>query len=423
MKTVIQVGRLIDGTGAPPVENAEIVVENGKIVSAGAAALHGPEVIVQSFPQFTAVPGFIDLHTHFCFLEDAEFQKSAMNPNRVAMMENGFRNAREWLYQGVTTARVVGTPFDLDIGLKEIIAEQPHLGPRLVTAGRMMTMTGGRRTPWDYMKDEVNGAEAARRWARTHLQEGADVIKFYCTTLLEEDVGEYLKRALALPDGAPDPGRWSSLTVEEITAVVHEAHKVGCTVAAHVAPAFGIKIALKGGVDTIEHGSELDEECIDLFLKTGATLVPTLSVSYHPITHSDELAAPEVFTEFAKRRWERNCVWVKRAFDAGVAIGTGTDSIMTGMVYWTEPELLVEVGLSPMEAIRCATERSANCLGKAGELVGTLEAGKWADMVLLEKNPLEDIHNMRSVVAVLKSGEVVARSGEAGTVGKAGHHG
>lgn len=405
MGTLLRVGKLVDGTGKPPLNGAEILVEKGKIVSVGAGGSHdaASHEVLEHTSQ-TLVPGFIDLHTHFLYLTDNEFQKSEMRPNRAVMVTNGIKNARAWLDQGVTTARSVGTPFDLDFDLKELLAKRPELGPRLVVAGRMMTMTGGKRTPWDFMKEEVSGADDARRWTRSHIKEGADLVKLYCTTLLEKDVATYLTEVLALPDGAPDPGRWSSLTVEEISAVSDEAHKAGCTVAAHVAPAFGIKLALRGNVDTIEHGSELDDECIELFLEKGTTLVPTLSITWFQMAHARELKLPAVYAEFAQRRWEQIKQRVRRAHEAGVAIATGTDAVLEGMDYLTEIELLVECGLSPLDALSAATGRAAAAMRTAGRHTGTLEPGKWADMVLLDDDPVENIRNVRSIAAVYKGG-------------------
>jgi imidazolonepropionase-like amidohydrolase len=408
MGHLLQVGQLIDGTGNAPQSAVELLVEEGRVVDIGPLHSHDPagHVVEERLHQ-TLVPGFIDLHTHFLYLTDGEFQKSELRLNRAAMMLKGFETARQWLEQGVTTARDVGTPFDLDFDLKWLIEKRPLMGPRMSVAGRMMTMTGGRRTPWDYLKEEVSGADEARRWTRTHLKNGADLVKLYCTTLLEEDVATYLADVLALPEGAPDPGRWASLTVDEIGAVAEEAHKAGCTVAAHVAPAFGIKLALRGGVDTIEHGSELDEECIELFLDTGATLVPTLSISHHQIAHSDELGLPDVYTRFSEQRWEHIKEWTGRAYEAGVFIATGTDPVLSGMDYLTEIELLVECGLPPLAALHSATGRAAAAMGNAGRFVGTLEPGKWADMVLLDADPLKDIHNVRSIAAVYKAGQSI----------------
>lgn len=284
MATVLRVARLWDGTGSPPIPAAELRLEGGRVVAVGSrGSVSQPGDVVVERPDDTATPGFIDVHTHFCYPLDGEFQASATQPRRLAMLASGFRQAASWLAQGVTAARDVGTAFDLDIQLKELIATGRRPGPRLAASGRMLTMTGGKRNPWDHMKEEISGATEARAWTRRHLKNGPDVIKLYCTTLLEENVATYLQRALATPDGAPDPGRWASLTIDEIRAVTHEAHKLGRTVAAHTAPAFGIALALRGGVDTIEHGSDLDDACIDLFLETGATLVPTLSVSHHQI--------------------------------------------------------------------------------------------------------------------------------------------
>ncbi|MGL4650765.1 MAG: amidohydrolase family protein [Caldilineaceae bacterium] len=408
MGLILRAGQILDGAGNPPLLQGEVLIEGGKIRSLGAAGSHPTAgCSVREFANQTLTPGFIDLHHHPLYLTKHEFQQSEMRPNRAAMVLQGVETARRWLEQGVTTARVVGTPFDLDHDLRDMIAQRPEMGPRLVTAGRMMTMTGGKRTPWDAMKDEVSGPEEARRWARLHIKEGADVVKLYCTTLLEEDVATYLTAVMALPDDAPDPGRWASLTIDEIAAVCAEAHNAGCSVAAHVAPAFGIRLALLGGVDTIEHGSDLDGGCIALFLETGATLVPTLSISHHQIVHAAELGLPQVYTDFALRRWARIKQGVREAFEAGVAIATGTDPVLEGMEYPTEMELLVECGLPPMEAICAATGRAAAAMRTAGRLVGTLEPGKWADIVLLDQDPLTEIGHVRDVVAVWKGGELV----------------
>lgn len=425
MKTLIRTSKLIDCTGAAPKKDWSMMVQDGQIVDMGPSERfteNGAQLVDLS--DGVVVAGFIDMHTHFCYTDDAGFQQSALQPNKVAMLDSGFKNAQEWLYQGVTTARLLGTPFDLDLELRHALRSRPQAGPRMVCAGRMMTMVGGRRTPWDTMKEEINGAEQARQFARTHLQRGVDVIKLYCTTLLEADVADYLTRVLSLPDDAPDPGRWSSLTEDEIAAVCEEAHKVGRTVSAHVAPAFGIKIALRGGVDTIDHGSDLDQECIDLFLEHDATLVPTLSVTHYQIEHGDDIDAPAVYTEFSRRRWDSQIEMLRKAFAAGVRIVTGTDSVIEGMQYYTEPELLVSaVGLNPMEALVCATKNGAQAMCKAGERVGTLEKGKYADLLLLAADPLEDISNIRKIRTVVKGGQVVASPSETGGLGKGGHHG
>lgn len=425
MQTLIKTSKLIDCTGAPPKEGWYLLVEDGFITDMG-PDLHfeGGKEQVLDLSDGVVVSGFIDMHTHFCYTTDAGFQQSAIQPNKFAMLDSGFRNAEEWLYQGVTTARLVGTAFDLDLELRKAIAQRPKAGPRMVCAGHMMTMVGGRRNPWDYMKEEINGVEEARSFARRHIQRGVDVIKLYCTTLLEANVADYLTRVLALPEDAPDPGRWSSLTEDEISAVCEEMHKVDRTVSAHVAPTFGIKIALRGGVDTIEHGSDLDDECIDLFLEKDATLIPTLSVTHYQIEKGDETDAPPVYTEFSRRRWKSQIQMLRKAFDAGVRIATGTDSVISGMQYYTELELLVSaLGISPKEALVCATRNGASAMRKAGEKVGTVEKGKYADLVLLAEDPLVEIGNIRKISAVVKGGEIVALPGETDGKGQRGHHG
>lgn len=425
MQTLIKTSLLIDGTGEPQKSGWCVLVQDGMVADLGPESqFAGIEAEVLDLTDGVVVPGFLDIHTHFCWIDEAGFQQYAVQPNKVAMLSAGFDNADEWLHQGVTTARIVGTPFDLDIELRKTLESQKVTAPRMVCAGRMMTMVGGRRTAWDFLKEEVNGVDEARRFARQHFQRGADLIKLYCTTLLEANVADYLTRVLSMPEGAPDPGRWSSLTVEEIAAVCDEAHKIGRTVAAHVAPTFGIKIALRGGVDTIEHGTELDDECISLFLDTGATLVPTLSVAYYQIANADHLDMPPVYSEFSRNRWEKQTKMLRKAFDAGVKIATGTDSLIKGMQFYDEVELLVnEVGLNPMDALVAATRNGAQSMGIAGEKVGTVEKGKYADLVLLAADPLVDIHNIRKITSVVKSGKIVAQPHQTDGKGHRGHHG
>jgi imidazolonepropionase-like amidohydrolase len=402
--TVLRVGRLVDGTGGRARERAELRIVDGRIDAIGDhGSLVQPGDIVVERLALTCTPGFLDVHTHMCYPVHGEFQRSSATPGRLGMLVQGFEQAGSWLRQGVTTARDVGTAFDLDIELAELISDGRVPGPRLAPAGRMMTMTGGKRNAHDHMKDEVSGAVAARRWTREHLKRGAVVIKLYCTTLLEEDVAGYLARALASPEGAPDPGRWASLSVDEIRAVTHEAHKLGRTVAAHTAPAFGVKLALRGGVDTVEHGSDLDDECIDLFLETGATLVPTLSVSHHQIVHDDG-GRDGVFKAFSERRWDRIQANVAKAAAAGVKLATGTDPVIPGMEYRSEIELLVGCGLSPHAALLAATRDAAACLGLFGQDVGTLEAGKHADLLLMGADPTEGIGAIRDLREVWQGG-------------------
>ena len=160
MATVLRVGRLIDGKSDAALQNAEIRFEGRTITGVGPyGTQHQPGDRLEEFPNATATPGFIDLHTHICYPTDGPFQKSATEPSRVAMLVKGFETARAYLEQGVTTIRDVGTPFDLDIEIKELIEAGAVPGPRMVAAGRMMTMTGGKRTPWDYLNDHRQ-----RRW-------------------------------------------------------------------------------------------------------------------------------------------------------------------------------------------------------------------------------------------------------------------
>lgn len=164
MQTLIKTSKLLDGTGVPLKSDWSLLVNDGMITDLGPQSeFEGIEAEVLDLTDGVVIPGFIDVHTHFCYINEAGFQQNALQPNKVAMLLAGFDNAEEWLYQGVTTARLVGTPFDLDIELRDVVSKHALPGPRMVCAGRMMTMSGGRRTPWDFMKEEINGADEARR--------------------------------------------------------------------------------------------------------------------------------------------------------------------------------------------------------------------------------------------------------------------
>ena len=400
----IKAGRLIDGTGAPPVDGAVVLVEDGRIAAVGAdiAVPQGAHVIDLSGK--TLLPGFIDAHVHLAGRyvgEGQNWENKAVRdlPQKEAIL--GVRNARLTLEAGFTTVRNVGAHEFSDIALRDAIREGVVPGPRILAAGHAIGITGGHcdtngyipgvaeRTPETGIAD---GDAEILKAVRTQVKRGADVIKF-CAT------GGVLSEGDAV--GA------QQYTEEEMRVLVTEAHLTGRRVAAHAHGTEGIKAALRAGVDSIEHGSMLDDEAIRLFKAKDAFLVPTLMAQEAVETQAksgilkDERAKKALF--IAPRARES----FRRAAAAGVKIALGTDSgVFQHGKNAREFVLMVENGMKPMDAILAGTKRAAELLGIEAE-VGTIEKGKVADLVAVAADPLQSIATLGEPVFVMHEGQII----------------
>src|ERR1700736_6636506 len=401
---IVRAQMLIDGVSSTPRRAQEILIRGNRIAevySSGTRALpSGAELV--DLGAATVLPGLIDAHTHI-FLQ-GEVPAAGGYDVQLLKYPASFRvaratvAARRALEQGFTTIRDVeteGAGYG-DVGIKKAINEGYIPGPRMFVATRAISSTGGYPLE-DYAPEVtvpkgaqlIDGPVEARKAAREQLDHGADWVKVYMThrSWLDER-GDLVSQP--------------TLTLEEIKAVVDEAHGWRKKVACHAYNGLGLQRALDGGCDSIEHGLELSDAQIAQMIKQGTWYVPTLAVYY------SDPDPPE--TDSGKRDLKRvalHGVSFQKALRAGVKIAFGTD---VGGFVWTDPIAQefggeVEFGITPMQAIQSATSRAAELLGKRGEL-GVVAPGAFADLVAVSGNPLEDIRVLEKVEFVMKDGVV-----------------
>lgn len=407
-KTVIFVGNLIDGTGKTPVKDAAIVIEKDRIEWVGARAALDIDPTTARFideQHGTAIPGLIDSHSHIILMGE----KTYIGAHPVFQVARAIQNLKTVRQMGVTTIRDLGTAVgNIDLYLREAINAGMIEGPRMFTSGDPIRMTAGMaKTPPKGIG--VDGPYEARKAARNQLGEGVDLLKIFAT----EGVGSSRAgRLAAIPvhlrkpkPKAPGVGGRVQMTVEEIRAVVEEAHKVQVPATCHAIATEGIKNALRAGVDTIEHGAGMDDEAIEMMVNQGTSLVPTLSVLHTIAYRGDEFEYPIEHSDSAKRWYERAVKGVEKARKAKLTIATGTDPLNDDTIPM-ECQRLIEAGLTPMEVIVSATRAGAEILNKQDEF-GTIECGKLADLVILSGNPLDDISALTRVEYVFQDGRLV----------------
>ena len=405
----LRAARLIDGTGAAPIKNAVVIVTDNKITAVGdtnsVRIPSGAKVI--DLGDVTLLPGFIDAHTHLVgrVLGDPDGDMAAVRDYDSFAAILSVRHARDTLMAGFTSVRNVGASgrFD-DMALRKAINEGWTPGPRMETAGHAIGITGGHcdengfrpgvaeQSPIDGVAD---GPEQIRLAVRLQIKYGADVIKT-CAT------GGVLSEGDAV--GA------TQYSFEELKALVDEANKLERKVAAHAHGTEGIKLAVRAGVSSIEHGSFLDEEGARMMAERGTFLVPTLSASeaVEKAAKSGVLKGLRAEKALAAAAAMRHGIKIAVANKVQIALGTDAGVVPHGsnarefflMCDWG--------GLTPMESIMAGTMGGAKLLGWDKNL-GSLTPGKWADIVAVSGDPLKDIHNMEKVVFVMKNGMVYRR--------------
>jgi imidazolonepropionase-like amidohydrolase len=394
----IRAGRLIDGKSDIPIANALIVVEDDRIVSVtpGGTAPPGMEVIDLS--QATVLPGFVDAHTHVLLqgdITEEEYDAQLLKQSIPYRAILAARNARIALSHGFTALRDLETEGAMyaDVDVKKAIENGEVPGPRMQVATRAMTPTGMYGLlgySWEIHVPKgvqyVDGVEEARKAVREQIMFGADWIKYY------SDHGYFYG-----PDGVLHSH--VNFTDEEAKAIVDETHRLGKKVAAHAIGSDGIAAALKAGVDTIEHGDGLTEPQMDEMVRKSVYWVPTIIVGAYVAPGRGGNWTKMVETEKAA---------FQLALRKGVKIVLGTDA---GGFDWRklnearEFEYYVKYGMSPMQSIRTGTSTAAELLGWSDKM-GTIEAGKWADLVAVSGDPLKDITELQRVKFVMKGGSV-----------------
>src|SRR5689334_22967063 len=401
--TVIRAGTLIDPRAETPLHNQLIIIHGDKVESVGAAGARIPAgATVIDLSRATVLPGLIDTHTHI-LLQGEDPAEGGYDVN-ILKYPLGLRAARgtvavrRALEEGFTALRDLETEGAgyLDVGIKQAINEGYIPGPRLFISTRAISTTGG--YPLEGYAPELNmpkgvqivdGPVEARKAAREQLDHGADWIKVYMTHRSWVDKQGNL---VSQP----------TLTVEELKAIVDETHGWQKKVACHAYSGIGLHRALDGGCDSIEHGLALDDAAVAQMVKQGTWLVPTISVYYY-----DWHAADTPDRQVDRKRVEVHGPSFQKAMKAGVKIAFGTDA---GGFPWTEPMAqefgrMVELGMSPMDAIRSATSRAAELLDMEGK-IGTIAPGAYADIVAVSADPLQDINQLKQVKFVMKDGKV-----------------
>jgi imidazolonepropionase-like amidohydrolase len=402
-RTIIHCGNLIDGKSNDAQSQMTIVVEGNKIVSIqkGFTKIAGDEKLVD-LSQKTVMPGFIDMHVH---LEgetnkDQNLQRFTLNDADVAFRSTVF--AKKTLMAGFTTVRDLGGS-GVNISLRNAINAGSVVGPRIFTAGKSLATTGGHADPTNsYRKDlmgdpgpkegVINSPEEARQAVRQRYKDGADLIKITAT-------GGVLSLA--------KDGSGPQFTLDELKAVIETAKDYGMHTAAHAHGVEGMKRAVMAGITTIEHGTMMTEEIMDLMKQKGTFYVPTISAGkfvaeaakipgyYHPLVVPKATAiGPQIQETFS------------RAYKRGVKIAFGTDAgVFPHGDNGKEFTYMVEAGMPVMEAIKAATVTPAGILGM-GDKIGTLEAGKLADIVATDENPIQNVKTLEKVSFVMKEGVV-----------------
>ena len=397
-RIAIRAGRLIDGKSDRPILNALILVEGNQIMSVtpGGAAPAGVEVVDLS--RAVVLPGLIDTHTHILLQGDitaADYDEQLLKQSIPYRAILAARNARLALEHGFTTMRDLETEGAMfaDVDVKVAIQRGEVPGPRMFVSTRAMAPTGMyplRGYSWElevpHGVQVVDGVENARRAVREQVAGGADWIKYY------SDRGYFYAA-----DGVLHS--WVNFTDDEARAIVGEAHRLGRRVAAHAIGSDGIAAALRAGVDSIEHGDGLTDTLMEQMIQQNVYWVPTVTVGAH--------VAPGRGGNWP-RMVESERSAFGRALQKGVKIAFGTDA---GGFAWTELNqarefrYYVEYGMNPMQAIRSATSVAATLLGW-GDRLGTVEAGKLADLVAVVGDPLADITELERVKFVMKDGVV-----------------
>jgi imidazolonepropionase-like amidohydrolase len=398
---VLAADRIIDGNSKNALQNSVIVVDGKSITAIGGRELIPEGATVIDLGDVTLMPGMIDAHMH-PLLTTGDYQTNHLQRSSAYKTLRATVVLQQNLMAGWTGVRVVGDGdvFYGDVDIKRAIEEGAILGPHMAVAGHYLSITGGGGDV-NYMSPEqsliadglvVDGVDEIRLAIRKEIKYGSDWIKILAT-------GAYLS--------VGDSPKNVSFSPEEFAAAMDEANRQGVPVAAHAHATAGIKQAVLAGVRSIEHGTFLDDEVIDLMVKKGTWLIPTIYIGDYYVEEGT-LREDERNTYYIEHERPVWIQWLTKAHKKGVKIGVGLD-LGTGYqpnVFAREFATLTEIGMSNMEAIQAGTRVNAEMLGWDDKL-GTLEVGKLADIIAIPGNPLDDITLLEEVSFVMLGGRVL----------------
>ncbi len=407
--TVIKARAVIDGTGAKPLENAVVIVEGSTIRAVDRQSRitlpEGPHVQVMDFPEGYLLPGLIDSHTHVMFgVRGVPYEEVLERDSDEIMLLRATKNVLTHLKAGVTTMRENGARNRIAIHLREGAQRGYVTAPRLLVCGRPVTMTGGH---FYWCNQEADGIDGVRNAVRQLVKEGVDHIKI-----------------MASGGGtAGTDNRRPYYSVEELRAIVDEAHNLGKRATAHCMATKSISNALDAGVDMIEHAGFIEPdgslkfypEIAERIAQDGVYLSPTIQITFRTFEEVQEKhrlgilkpddkrygftldgmkAMLEKRVEFLGRMWKE---W-------DIPVVSGTDAIQMFGDYCLGLELMAEAGMSNMDVIKASTSVDAKALG-IDHIVGTVEPGKEADLIVVDQDPLKDIKALRRMTMVMRAGE------------------
>jgi imidazolonepropionase-like amidohydrolase len=399
-RVLLHAGRLLDVRSGKIRTDQAVVIEGNKIVSVGEMAqanrASGDRLI--DLPNATVLPGLTDAHTHLTGdPKDVGYQALGISVPRATL--TGARNARLTLEAGFTTVRNVGAEGYSDVALRDAINAGDIPGPHMLVSGPALGITGGHcdenLLPFAYhftSEGVADGVEAVQHKVREVIKYGADLIKI-CAT------GGVLSHG--------DSPQASQYTLEEMKAIVTDAHRLGRKVAAHAHGAQGILWASQAGVDSVEHASYIDDAAIAAMKNNGTYLVPTLYLGDWFLANAERLHVPAELIAKGKDVMPAARKNLAHAFASGVKVAFGTDAaVYPHGLNGHEFAVMVKLGLTPLQSIQAATINAADLLGWSDK-IGALEPGKWADIIAVAGDPLEDVTTLERVKFVMKGGAVV----------------
>jgi imidazolonepropionase-like amidohydrolase len=403
----LRAARLFDGKADMLVTPGLVVVTGGKVVAVGPSAAIPEDAEVIDLGDATLLPGFIDAHTHLSFPYSEDYNRAELDTLRKTVAEMALDssvNARVTLMAGFTTVRDVGSRNFIDVGLRNTIAQGVIPGPRMLITVHALGATGGHCDDQDGFREGlfghesgpldgvVNGPDQARYAVRLDHKYGADMIKVCASG-----------GVLSPTDDVDTP----QLTQEELNAIVDEAHALRRKTAAHAHGAEAAKRAIRAGIDSIEHGSFLDDEALDMMKQRGTYLVPTLMAAQGLQERFDRnVYVPPAIAAKAHAAINSMHGTFQRALAKGVNIGLGTDAgVYPHGRNCEEFHQMVDLGMKPAAALKAGTSADAQLLGIADK-VGTLEPNKLADIVAVPGDPIQNIRQTEHVFFVMKEGVI-----------------
>ncbi len=395
--TAIVGGTIVDLEGKAPIENAVIVVEGERIAAMGAASsVEIPDGAHQIDTSGTwLIPGLMNMHVHLGLVMPGRMTAELYDESEAALALRMAANARETLQAGVTTIRLTGSRAHADLALMRAINKGQADGPRIFSAGETLTITAGHGSKKPGKKN-YDGPDELVKAARTQISAGAKWLKILISGGIATDGGG-LAAALMTPG--------------EIRAVIDAAHRFGVKVTAHSGSPAATKIAVDAGLDCVEHGYFLDRPTLKKMKEHGTWLVPTIVVTA-PGTQPffERMGMPPWYMERRNSAGKLHWRALEMAIEEGVNIALGTDQLPFEPNDGTtatalEAQYYVEAGMTPLQALRSATIESARLL-EAEDEIGSLEQGKYADIVAVDKDPTQDIRALRNILLVMKGGKV-----------------